>query len=190
MWRCRSAEEGHGEDQSPTEKERPQKQAVVEVLVRERSIPNKPAAGGGTLGFPVLCGGGPADAPGLSLSWRRKLAAVCRRAATKHPLLGRRRFLRLRDDGREGALGLAVTVEEQRLAMGAPGVGVVRPPKRDDFHLLVVLQERPEEAQLFPAIGVSRLPPWAAGPARPAAAWLRSRRLQHLREQRVILPGH
>ncbi len=43
MWRCGSAEEGHGEDQSPTEKERPQKKAVVEVLVRDRSISDQVA---------------------------------------------------------------------------------------------------------------------------------------------------
>ena len=50
------------------------------------------------------------------------------------------------DDGVECGFGLGVSIEQQRLALGAPGDGVVHAPEGDDFHGIAMFEERAEDS--------------------------------------------
>jgi hypothetical protein len=72
-------------------------------------------------------------------SHRRSISSIS-------PFISLLKLFRLSNDGIERELRLAVTIKQQRLALGAPGVRVVRAPEGDHLHQSAVLDKRAENA--------------------------------------------
>src|ERR1041384_72256 len=62
-------------------------------------------------------------------------------------------LLYLTDDRGEGSLRLTVAIKQERLALRAPGVRVVRAPKRYELHGVAMLEERAENSR----VGIGQL---------------------------------